>query len=349
VLCIIFCSRCPNFFNEAIGNQLKRDSAPFGRNGPVSVPPLATIGQVHHLAFTIMPTTPPLSDEARRNIVSWRLVYGLAVEDIATLVGCSVRTVYSVLACWRDWKEVCNPLACKRGAPRLLDKADLRYIRGAIEARPKIYLDELQEELAYARGVEVSIATLSQTLRRMAYSYKRVSRAALERNEDLRAIWIAEYGDIPREFFVWLDESSIDDSTNHRHNGWALTGLACVSREMFLRGHRYSILPALTVDGIVALDIVEGSINKDLFITFLKEQIVSVLVIQVHVHWQILTYSIQVPILQPYPGERSVVVLDNCAIHHNEEIRALIVDDCGKLILSLLTYVIHNSYQQEHA
>jgi hypothetical protein len=38
----------------------------------------------------------------------------------------------------------------------------------------------------------------------------------------------------------------------------------------------------------------------------------------------------QAPKLTPYPGPRSVVVMDNCAIHHDEEIRHIIEDDCGK-------------------
>ena len=42
----------------------------------------------------------------------------------------------------------------------------------------------------------------------------------------------------------------------------------------FLRGIRYSILPALTTDGIIALEIVEGSITKEVFLTFLREQVV---------------------------------------------------------------------------
>ncbi|KDQ54004.1 hypothetical protein JAAARDRAFT_104822, partial [Jaapia argillacea MUCL 33604] len=54
---------------------------------------------------------------------------------------------------------------------------------------------------------------------------------------------------------------------------------------------RFSVLPALSIDGIVALDIFEGSVNKDRFISF-------------------------APKLTPYPGPQSIVVLDNCAIHH---------------------------------
>ncbi|KZP30238.1 hypothetical protein FIBSPDRAFT_707768, partial [Athelia psychrophila] len=81
-------------------------------------------------------------------------------------------------------------------------------------ANPTLYLDEMQEKLWNARDVDVSISTLSCTLNRIALSHKSISRKAAERNELLRATWQAEYGDIPAEYFVWLDESNVDDKTN---------------------------------------------------------------------------------------------------------------------------------------
>jgi transposase len=216
-----------------------------------------------------------LSTETRRLIVEWRLAHGKSYDEIALLAHCSTRTVCNVLTYWRNYHTVDNPCVQPKGRPRALNHGDLSYISGLIQARPKIFLDEIQEELAVNREVVVSLATLSRTLHRQALSHKRVSRTAFERNEELRAIWVAEYGDIPKEYFVWMDESSVDDRTNQRHSGWALTGRACVSRETFLRGQRYSILPALTTDGIIALDIFEGSVDKDRFLQFLREQVVS--------------------------------------------------------------------------
>ncbi|KIK42780.1 hypothetical protein CY34DRAFT_62694, partial [Suillus luteus UH-Slu-Lm8-n1] len=66
----------------------------------------------------------------------------------------------------------------------------------------------------------------------------------------------------------------------------------------------YSILPAFSSDGFIALDIFEGSVNKERFIQFLNTELA--------------------PKLTPYPGVRSVVVMDNCAIHHDEEVRAIV-------------------------
>ncbi|KZP18180.1 hypothetical protein FIBSPDRAFT_683360, partial [Athelia psychrophila] len=74
---------------------------------------------------------------------------------------------------------------------------------------------------------------------------------------------------------------------------------------------RYSVLPALSLDGIIAMDIFPGSVNRERYLHFLREQLA--------------------PLLNPYPGKRSVVIMDNCAIHHDEEIRSLIEDECGQL------------------
>ncbi|KAJ7592105.1 hypothetical protein C8J56DRAFT_1046483 [Mycena floridula] len=37
-----------------------------------------------------------------------------------------------------------------------------------------------------------------------------------------------------------------------------------------------------------------------------------------------------IPITNPYPGPRSVLILDNCSIHHAEAIRELVEDQAGK-------------------
>lgn len=74
--------------------------------------------------------------------------------------------------------------------------------------------------------------------------------------------------------FVALDEIAVDDKTFQRRYGRSLDGTPCVNRAAFLRGVRHSILPMLTVDGITAVTIIEGSITKEIFLQFLREQVV---------------------------------------------------------------------------
>jgi hypothetical protein len=37
------------------------------------------------------------------------------------------------------------------------------------------------------------------------------------------------------------------------------------------------------------------------------------------------------PLTNPYPGPRSVLILDNCNIHHAKEVRQLVEDDAGMM------------------
>lgn len=73
---------------------------------------------------------------------------------------------------------------------------------------------------------------------------------------------------------VCVDEAGVDDQTNIRRRGWAPMGQACVRRTSFMWGKKYSILPALSLDGIIALDIFEGSVNRERFLGFLHEHLV---------------------------------------------------------------------------
>ncbi|KAJ7051599.1 hypothetical protein C8F01DRAFT_948463, partial [Mycena amicta] len=96
---------------------------------------------------------------------------------------------------------------------------DTNFLLSLLAANSTLFLDELQAKLLEVRGVDVSLSTISRTLRRAANSKKSVASESLERNEQLRATWQAVHGGIPMEYMVWLDESSVDDRTNHRTSG----------------------------------------------------------------------------------------------------------------------------------
>lgn len=211
----------------------------------------------------------------REQIVVWKHEMGKSTVEIAELAGCCERTVRNILRYERDYGLVSNPHAQAHTRLRLLDSRDTDYIRSLLQAQPILYLDEIQAALLEYRDVDVSLATLSRTMQRLALSNKQITSEAVERNELLRATWQAAYGDIPAEYCVWLDEWSVDDRTNQRLRGWAKVGRACVRREVFIRGQQYSVLPAFTCEGYIGLDIFEGSVNKEKFMTFLEEQVVS--------------------------------------------------------------------------
>jgi len=125
-------------------------------------------------------------------------------------------------------------------------------------------------------NINLLIATISRILAQYELTRKRLHKVAEEWDEELRSIWeadMAQYQD--PDVFVALDESAVDIKVLQCRFGRSLAGTPCVQRAAFLRGTRYSVLPALTTQGIIALDIFEGSVTKDRFLAFIREQVVS--------------------------------------------------------------------------
>ncbi|KIM62379.1 hypothetical protein SCLCIDRAFT_38492, partial [Scleroderma citrinum Foug A] len=100
--------------------------------------------------------------------------------------------------------------------------------------------------------------------------------------------------------FIFVDETSKDKRTWARHYGHAMSGAHASLSDVFVRGDRYSLVAAMTIDGYITADVVEGSYDHELFYVFIMQQVL--------------------PMMHPFPAEKSVIVLDNCHIHHNEEL-----------------------------
>ena len=101
---------------------------------------------------------------------------------------------------------------------------------------------------------------------------------------------------------VFLDESAANERTGDRKRGWSPVGLICEQFRPIKRSERWSILPALTVEGYIEYSIFQGAFTAELFIEFVEEKVL--------------------PHCNPYPGPRSVLILDNASIHKNEIGRA---------------------------
>lgn len=166
-----------------------------------------------------------------------------------------------------------NPFIRPRGRKRFFDRDDLNFIESILLAEPALFFEDKLHGVRAVR-VEVSISTLSRTLNRLAITHKAVTKEAMEWNEHLHATWRIVMAQYDARQLVFIDEAGVDYHTNIRTNGRAPLGQACVHRTNFLRGQKYSILLALSLDGILALDLSEGSVNRERFVGFLCEPLI---------------------------------------------------------------------------
>ncbi|KAJ3870605.1 hypothetical protein F5051DRAFT_290242, partial [Lentinula edodes] len=71
------------------------------------------------------------------------------------------------------------------------------------------------------------------------------------------------------DMLLFVDEAARNAKTSLRKFGRAKCGHRCVQRRQFIRGERVSILPAITIDGIVAYNVIPGSVTSQKFVRFL--------------------------------------------------------------------------------
>lgn len=89
------------------------------------------------------------------------------------------------------------------------------------------------------------------------------------------AFMVKIFNEFSPEQLIFLDESSKDERTLSRSYGYSFKNQPAIQKVVFIRGVRYTILPALSLDGIIGMEIIEGSCNKQQFQEFIFSQIVS--------------------------------------------------------------------------
>ena len=77
------------------------------------------------------------------------------------------------------------------------------------------------------------------------------------------------------EQLIFLDESAKDERTSCRQYGYSPRNQAAIKKVVFIRGTRYTLLSALSLDRIIALDVIQGSCNKEQFQNFILAKVVS--------------------------------------------------------------------------
>jgi len=186
--------------------------------------------------------------------------------------------VYKILHLYATLSNVACPNSRTAGRRRSLNYEHINFIKSHCHLLHRsAFLDELQSDLLSRRGVKVSMSTLFRTLRCLGITRKKVSRCALERNGEKRAMFMNNLAGIAPnpEMLIFGDEAAKNDHTLARSMGYSQRGTRCVRSRCFIRGTRWSILPILTLDGIVTHDIVHSSVTSQRFLQFLRELVVS--------------------------------------------------------------------------
>lgn len=243
---------------------------------------------------------------------------GLSYRDIASNLNIAVGTAYNTVKLFENTTSV-EPKKAKQPVCSKLDNHHKLYIIGLVLENPSIYLGEICSKIQDVTGVTLTPSTICKLLSKYGFTRKRVQHVALQQCMDFRASFIADICCYSKEMIVWVDETGSDKRNLLRQYGYSLRGERAVCPRMLVRGKRVSTIAAMSLTEIVGLEITTETVNGDNFCDFVKGTLI--------------------PNMHPYDGcnPRSVVVMDNCSVHHVEEVKNLL-DEAGIVLLYLPPY-----------
>ena len=226
---------------------------------------------------------------------------GKTISQVAREMYVSHSSVERFVHLYHSTGEV-GPKQQKHGPERMLDQFEEFTVLQSLLNNPGIYLREVQEELYEATGKWASCATVCRTEKRLGLTRQKMKRVAIGRSEVLRGQYMADIDVFDPNMLVFVDETGCDRQNLIRQFGYGLQGITPVTHQLIAYGQRISAIGVMTTRGIEDFYLVEGSVNGEIFLNFVQRCLL--------------------PIMLPFDGDnpRSVLVMDNAAIHHVEAV-----------------------------
>ena len=248
----------------------------------------------------------PLLKPSREAIVHMYANLGMEPKEIAPYIPSPrvqgstihVETVHRVLKYWAENGHVEDKGRVKTAT---MHDNDARVLISIVDENPWLFLQEIASELQRVSGTMYSPFQCWSELHKRGYSRKEMQKVAAQRDEENRHLFFTRLGEIctDRRQLAFLDETAKDDAKLRRMMGWGLRGKRVQCNALFTRGEHTSVLALYGISGFISFDWKKGSYKAHDFMMAVEDMVI--------------------PHLNPYPGPNSILVLDNCRMHHTYE------------------------------
>lgn len=126
-----------------------------------------------------------------------------------------------------------------------------------------------------------------------------MSEQSRESVQRARCAWMAELFELPGKNFVFIDETSTN-AAMAREYGRSPSGSRCYDSKPKNWGKNITVIGALTLAGLEAVMTIDGSLNGEMFVLYVRH------------------------VLLPVLKKGDIVIADNLSVHKNREAAALI-------------------------
>ena len=190
------------------------------------------------------------------------------------------------------------------------------FLLAVIEAAPDATIEELQRRLGEAKGVRASTGTIWTFLDRCGLTFKKKSLHAAEQDRpdvvERREDWFEAQLDLDPAKLVFVDESFASTNMARRY-GRAPRGVRLRAAVPHGRRQKTTLVAGLRLSGVTAPQLLDGSINGESFLEYVRQVLVPTLA----------------------PGD--IVVIDNLSSHKSHPVREAI-EAAGAQLLFLPPY-----------
>ena len=248
-----------------------------------------------------------------------REVLGLKLGEVAKRLNVDTSTVWRVVRLFNCTGTVAKrPYPADRRAKKLTNGVKF-YILNYVVEKPHSYLREIQAEVETVTGDDISASSLCRLLKEMNFSRQKMQMVAKQQDDQLRSAFRCDVTLYEPHMLVFIDETGFDRRNSLRRYGYSVRGMVPQCHRLLVRGERISVIGIMTIDGILDLKVVHGSSNGDVFLEFVENNLL--------------------PCLMPFNGRNhnSIVILDNCSIHHVAPVTDLI-NSVGAMVHYLPPY-----------
>ena len=260
------------------------------------------------------------SDDLRWRIVSLIHIYDVEIPFLSDIFGPKPRSIQ------RWYNKFLRTGTVRDNVPNLRESRWPREVvldvEKYVKAHPTFYIEELQQHLRseFPDLKNTSDSTICRALNfDLQLTRKKLTKAAREAAPEeiknyydkLKAIY-----SFPEQL-IFIDETSKDGRDAFRRYARSKKGTKAVVRLPFSRGNRVSVLASLDYTGFMSWKCTSGTYSRKRFHNAFSEKIV--------------------PHLNPWPGPRSIVIMDNAKIQMFKESEDA-VHQCGARLIYLPPY-----------
>ena len=239
-------------------------------------PPFLTLSSPC-LLFSATMVNRRISDDLKLAVLRLKACGCDSVSEILDIVGFSKKTFYHVQGQFRRIGTVAKANAIRHGRPQKILLADMRYLVCLACHKPTLFLDEYRSHLERYCLLTVSMVTIHRTLEWAGLNVKQVQKMGSECDPIHWADFIHRITQYPASCLLSIDEVSKDDRTYTHLWGRSEVRSRVEVHQPFCQKQCFSMLAALVLDkGIVAADVIKGSFTQELFIKFLRDDVVCI-------------------------------------------------------------------------